>query len=370
MSKKNVRLQSLFIITDIISYSGNREKIKQKILLDSIDWLSVVEIANTHFLTASLYYSLLDKDLLNFIEDEELLTYLEQIYIINRDRNQKIIEQSKEIAEILVNKDIKPVFLKGAASLFQNDYTDVGMRFLSDIDFCVFENDFIKAKEQLLSLGYVPNITEGIDIEKHHHWWSMHHANWDVAIELHRYILTYPYSSIIPCKETNYQKSKNYTNIFLLTPTYRLLHAYIHSEIVDRHYYNKTINLRQLYEMAILLQKYKHEIDWIVIEKVLKVNHLNKKFNHTMNLIIKLFHIEIPEIQNNDISNIHVKLLLSNFKNFDTFVSKTYIGYQQFIHAISRIVIRRRYGAVSTKDYLNFVVKHILSLLKDFKQKY
>ena len=127
MSKKNVRLESLLILSEIISLSSNREKIKQNILSDSIDWLSVVEIANTHFLTAALYYSLLDKDLLNFIDDEELLTYLEQIYTINLHRNQKIIEQSKEIAGILLKKDIKPVFLKGSASLLQNDYKDVGI---------------------------------------------------------------------------------------------------------------------------------------------------------------------------------------------------------------------------------------------------
>lgn len=375
MSKKNVNLQSLFTLSEIISPSSDREKIKQDILSERIDWLSVVEIANTHFLTAALYYSLLEKNLLDFIDDEELLTYLEQIYTINLHRNQKIIEQSKEIAEILLTKDIKPVFLKGAASLLENNYNDVGIRFLSDIDLCVHEKFLKEASELLIDSGYISNEVKNIS-RNWLHLPPMYNKKWDIVIELHRYILSYRYSSIIPCKETNYQKSKNYTNIFLLTPTYRLLHAYIHSEIVDRHYYTKTIDLRQLYEMAILLQKYKHEIDWIVIEKVLKANHLYKKFNSTLNLIIRLFHMEISEIQNNSISNIHVKLRLWHFQNLDTLLSKTYIGYQKFIHAISKTVIQNRYGAVATKDYLYFVVKHIYSLvvkhvpilLKNFKK--
>jgi hypothetical protein len=116
--------------------------------------------------------------------------------------------------------------------------------------------------------------------------------------------------------------------------------------------------------MAILLEKYKHEIDWIVIEKVLKAHHLYKKFNNTLNLIIKLFHMKIPEIKNNYISKIHVKLLLLHFTNFDTLLSKTYIGYQQFIHNISRPVVEQRYGVISTNDYLHAVVKHIFGLLK------
>jgi len=364
LPKKSVRLESLFTLSEIISASGDREKIKQNILSSSIDWLSVVEIANTHFLTAALYYSLLDKDLLNIIDDEELPIYLEQIYTINLDRNKKIIEQSKEIAQILLKKDIKPVFLKGTASLLENDYRDVGMRFLSDIDFCVFENDFVPAREQLLSSGYIPNMTTGIDVELHHHWWPMYHSDWDMVIELHRDILTYRYSSILLCKGTNYQKSKKYTNIFLLTPTYRLLHAYMHSEMADRHYYSKTINLRQLYEMAILLQKYQYEIDWIVIEKLLKAHYLYKEFNNTLNLIIKLFHMEIPQIKNNSRSKIHVKLRLLHFHNSDTLLLKTYFVYQRCINSISRSVIKRLYGADSTKDYLYFMVKRIPYLLK------
>lgn len=186
MSKKNIKLDSLFTLSEIISPYGDQKKIKQDILSDTIDWLSVVEIANIHFLTAALYHSLLEKELLIFIEDEELLSYLEQIYTINLDRNRKIIEQSKEIAQILLEKKVKPLFLKGAASLLQNDYKDVGMRFLSDIDFCVYKDDFVTARELLLSVGYIPNMTVGIDISKHHHWWPMAHEKWDVVNELHR----------------------------------------------------------------------------------------------------------------------------------------------------------------------------------------
>ena len=363
MSKRNIKLESLFILSEIISPSSDREKIKQNILSDSIDWLSVVEIANAHFLTAALYYSLLDKNLLNLIDDEELLTYLEQIYIINLHRNQKIIEQLKEIAQILLKKEIKPVFLKGVASLLQNDYKDVGMRFLSDIDFCVFEETLKEASELLIDSGYMSDKEKSIN-PNWLHLPPMYNKKWDMVIELHRYVLSYRYSSIVPCKEINYQRSKQYTNVFLLTPTYRLLHAYMHSEIVDRHYYTKTINLRQLYEIAILVEKYKHEIDWIVIERVLKTHRLYNKFNNTLNLIIKLFHMEIPEVKNRNISKLHVQLLLSHFTNLDTLLSKTYIGYQQFIHNISRPVVEQRYGVVSTKDYLHAAVKHIFGLLK------
>ncbi len=202
MSKKNLRLKSLVTLSEIISPSSDREKIKQEILSDTINWLGVVEIANTNFLTAALYYSLLDKDLLIVIDDKELLNYLEQIYTINLKRNQKIIEQSKEIADILSKKDIKPVFLKGTASLLQNDYKDVGMRFLSDIDLCIDEFSLHEASELLIDTGYIAGDEKSLS-PNWMHLPAMYHEKWDMVIELHRYVLLYQYSSIIPCKRSN-----------------------------------------------------------------------------------------------------------------------------------------------------------------------
>ena len=359
MTKKNIRLESLRILSEIISPSSDREKIKQNILSSSIDWLSVVEIANTHFLTAALYYSLLDKDLLSFIEDEELLTYLEQIYSINLDRNKKIIEQSKEIASILLEKDIKPVFLKGTASLLQNDYKDVGMRFLSDIDFCVFENDFVKSKDQLLSSGYIPNIIEGIDISKHHHWWPMYHPNWDIVIELHRLILTFPYSHLIDCNEKNCQNSDYDTNIAILSPTFRLIHTYIHSDIVDRNYELKKIDLRQLYEMSIIIDNYKSQINWIYVEDYFKTHKMWNEFNCRLCLIDELFKVHSPILKEKKKCKRYLKVIYVFFKYQNTFLTNLYVNYKNFLFALSYRRIRGKYGASTKKEYIYSIFQQL-----------
>lgn len=368
MSKKNIRLQSLFTLSEIISPSGDSEKIKQAILSNSIEWLSVVEIANVHFLTASLYYSLLEKGLLELIHDDELLTYLKQIYTINLKRNQKIIVQSKEIAQILLDNEIKPVFLKGAASLLQNDYKDPGMRFLSDIDFCVFEYHFDKAKEQLLSSGYIPNIIEGIkDIEKHHHWWPLYHPKWEVVIELHRSILTYPYSGLIDCSKSNCQDSVHHNNIALLSPTFRLIHTFIHSEIVDRKHALKEIALRQLYEMSILIEKYQSQIDWSYIENFFHRHKMWDQFNDTLYLIDELFNIHTPILIHNTKSRLHAKTLYHFFTHRDTCLTNTCTYFQNFIFAISYRHIRMKYGATTTKEYIYDIFIQLKKGLKNLK---
>ncbi|GIU00032.1 hypothetical protein TSL6_05380 [Sulfurovum sp. TSL6] len=370
LANTNIRIESLITLCEIISLSGDKEKIKQKILSDSIDWLCVIEIANRYFLTAALYYSLLDQDMLKFINDEELLAYLEQIYTINLHRNQSIIEQSKEITQILLKKGIKPVFLKGTASLLQKDYKDEGMRFLSDIDFCVFEKDFLQTKKQLLSFGYIPNMNDpGIkDIEKHHHWWPMYHPNWEVSIETHRSILTYPYSHLIECKDDNCQNATYYPNMTILSPTFRLIHTYIHSDIVDRSYAFKTMDLRQLYEMSRVIDKYRSEIDWRYIEEFFKTHNILSRFNNRLYLIKILFKVHSPILIENRKCKLHLSVLFIFFKYPHTFIINKYRNFQLLRFKLSYRKIRQRYGVSTKTEYIYYASKilrnHIFAKLR------
>ena len=361
--KKKVTLKHLFTLTEIISPNSNRHKIKQAILADDIEWLSIVKLANTHFLTAALYYSLLQNNLLKYITDKELLDYLKNIYNINLKRNQKIVTQSVEISNILLLQNIRPVFLKGTASLLQNDYPDLGMRFLSDIDFLVQENVHNDATELLKEANYLSHANTSKNPDWHHSP-PMYHEKWDMVIEIHRYVLPYKFLSIIPTEQSNQVKNEKYQNIFNLTPTYRLLHAYIHSEIVDGHYYTKTINLRQLYEIAILVQKYQYEIDWVELKMILTKEHNYKKFTHTLSLVIQLFHIEIEALKHTKVSTVHSKLRVLHFKHLDTVLSSTYLAYHRFIRASSKPAMQRRYGIVSRKKQIYFSIKHLFSVLK------
>ena len=371
LSKKNIRLESLFKLSEIISSTSDREKLKQEILSGNIDWLSVVEIANIHYLTAALYYSLLDKKLLSIIDDEELLTYLEEIYTINLQRNQKIIKQSKAIAQILLSINVQPVYLKGSASLIQNDYNDVGMRFLSDIDFCVFKNDFVESREKLLSSGYRPHIFDERDIKKLHHWWPMYHQDWDVVIELHEFILTFPYSNLITCKRNNCQNLNNNSNMAVLTPSVRLIHTFIHSDIVDRNHVLKKIDLRQLYEMSVLIDKYQSKINWKHIEVFLKKHKMWDEFNYKLCLISELFNIHTPILINNNKSKVNLKIIYIFFKHQDSFLTNLYTNIQNLLFGLSYTRIRQDYDVSTKKEHIYFIFKklnkHILKKLNSFR---
>ena len=91
----------------------------------------------------------------------------------------------------------------------------------------------------------------------HHHLPAMHNPKYPIAIEIHFNIMGRPYNNIIKCNNFFVKETTPNTNLYILDSTNSLIHAYIHSDIVDRFYAIKKIDLRQLYEMSILINNYK-----------------------------------------------------------------------------------------------------------------
>jgi len=81
--------------------------------------------------------------------------------------------------------------------------------------------------------GYFSYGTSHKDYSLHHHLSPMFHPKWNIPIETYRKILSYPFLDAIKCKETNCQKTIVDRNAYTLNPTLRLIHAYMHSDILD-----------------------------------------------------------------------------------------------------------------------------------------
>ena len=71
--------------------------------------------------------------------------YLKEIYEINRNRNEILLNEINEINEIFYKNNIDFVFLKGAANISCNLYNDIGERMVGDIDLLVNKMIFKKA---------------------------------------------------------------------------------------------------------------------------------------------------------------------------------------------------------------------------------
>ena len=93
----------------------NRQEIEKQLKSTSIDWDAVVKVSTAHYVFPALYCNLKRADFLQYLP-QELVSYMEYITDINRERNKQIISQAKELNSLLLANNIIPIFLKGTGN--------------------------------------------------------------------------------------------------------------------------------------------------------------------------------------------------------------------------------------------------------------
>ena len=154
--------ETLFFISKCLTISldeKNKEIILLKLQSEEIDWDSVVKLSTSHYVLPALYCNLIRADFLQYLP-KDLVSYMEQITSLNRERNQQIITQAKKLNTLLLANNIIPLFLKGTGNLLANLYQDVAERMIGDIDFILSKEDYLKAIKVLRDNGYC-------DVEKY-----------------------------------------------------------------------------------------------------------------------------------------------------------------------------------------------------------
>ncbi|MGB1283909.1 MAG: nucleotidyltransferase family protein, partial [Polaribacter sp.] len=176
-----------------ISYEEkNKLIIEDELKLSTIDWEAIVKLSTKHYVFPALYCNLKRANFLHYLP-EELVNYMIHITDLNRERNQQIIAQAKELNELLLANSITPIFLKGVGNLFQDLYEDIAERMLSDIDLLVSENDISKAIHILKENNYYI-LKQDIPESHGRHYPKLVHTTKISGVEVHRKMLRAPYS--------------------------------------------------------------------------------------------------------------------------------------------------------------------------------
>ncbi len=375
----NKYTKALFDLSILISpVAIDDAELKEIMLSDDTPWDEIIDFANQHLLIPTLCESLKQKDLTQFVKNELIVEYLETVYDINTTRNQAILVQLQDIANLFSEIDVKPILLKGASALSEGHYSGIGERMMSDIDILVPEDRILECIELLESKkgGYQPiDSEENFWTEDGHHYRRIHSENGAAALELHRYCLGkgYPYLSNSRVME-HVRDSKRIENAFVIEPTFELYHAFLHSEISDTSYENNVLMLRHLHQAAVIATKYKDEIDWTLLEKEvkkyelpeeeLKKYQLSSVWSSYLYALNKLFKVEVPHEMIGD--NKHFEEIIyymENYSKTDAIVSLNLINMKR---AFSYEKLKEKYNLNSKWGYPLALSKHAVELFSKY----
>ena len=116
-------------------------------------WDKFVRIGSSHYVIPALYYKLKQRDYLKLLNDE-LSSYMEEIYNQNYKRNLELVKEVNEISDLFNSNNIDHVFLKGAALVSSVYKKSLGIRMVGDIDILINNDQILKAKSLMEDYGY------------------------------------------------------------------------------------------------------------------------------------------------------------------------------------------------------------------------
>lgn len=248
--------ETLFFIGQSLTINHeekNKVVIEKQLKKGAIDWDAVVKVSTSHYVFPALYCNFKRAQFLHYLP-EDLVQYMQHITDLNRERNEKIIAQAKEINTLLFVNNVTPIFLKGTSNLLVGLYEDIAERMVGDIDFIVAKKEYEKTIEILLKFNYETVIKDNYHYPLFRHYARLHKINNIASVEIHKEMIIEKYADVF-----NYTRIKN---DILFKHSYHFLSyenqlnlVIIAKQINDKGHIYKNISLRNTYDLFLLSKK-------------------------------------------------------------------------------------------------------------------
>ena len=245
--------ETLYFVARCLTISledRNKEAIEKQLQSNNIDWDNVVKVSTAHYVFPALYCNLKRSNFLHYLP-KELVTYMEQITNLNRERNKQIITQAKELNTLLLANNITPIFLKGTGNLLAGIYGDIAERMVGDIDLILSKEDYPKANTILREFGYDKEIHQELP---YRHYPRIIRKDSIAGVEIHKDLLSEKYVN-----EFNYnfvvKDSQVINGITVLSYANKLNLSIIANQINDHGFDYKTMALRNAYDVFLMSKK-------------------------------------------------------------------------------------------------------------------
>ena len=132
-------------IAQILSFEPNETELRAELNSKTMDWDWFVIASSQLGVMTSAYCRLEQKGLLDLVP-RDLNSYLSDITQINRNRNETLLRQVKELSVLFDAHNIPHVFIKGCALMVSGYFKDFGERLIGDIDVLVETSNLLQSR--------------------------------------------------------------------------------------------------------------------------------------------------------------------------------------------------------------------------------
>jgi hypothetical protein len=230
-----------------------KEKIVGQVLGKHINWKRFVLICSNNLVLQTIYVKFRDLDILKLLP-HDLSNYLKEIYTLNLQRNQEILEQIDEIITNLNARNIHPIFIKGAGNLIDRLYKDMGERILADIDLLVSEEYFLPAAKCLEDLGYKNSHPLYETYSQLMHYPSLERDDLPAEVEIHRSPVMLRWSgkfnNLIVERDKKSVAGKEGCSV--PSDQHKVIINFIHSQLSNKGSITGLVSFRDLYDLFLL----------------------------------------------------------------------------------------------------------------------
>lgn len=260
--------------------------------LDEEQWKALIAEADRQSITSYLYTLLVNlnnSDGLEIPQPEKL----HQTHISTAVRNMLILHDTEIILAALQQVGIPAAGLKGIY-LLENVYPDIGARSMNDIDILVKKQDLPKSLAVMHELGYKPTSYFSLDDENvdTKHVPPMEKTG-GAIVELHWTLLEEDEPFTIDA-EALWQRTlpARIANVDALALGLEdlILHLCLH--LTYQHYLN--LGLRGLMDIALVIHKFRPEIDWQKLVQIAKSWEAERVTALTLKLVETQLNVPIP----------------------------------------------------------------------------
>ena len=212
-------------------------------------WNKFVRVGSSHLVIPALYHKFRERGFLKLLNNE-LVSYLREIYSQNLKRNIELVKEVNEISSLFRCNNVDHVFLKGAA-LVSSIYKDsLGIRMVADIDILIKNDQIKKAKSLMEDYGYkfADRLFPAFEDHKKHLDRMINNKKF-FSVELHLTIsdkMKFDFDKFINSK-------KFLNNIFIPNTIDLLYHTIINYQLNDHGSIKASFHLRTLFDVVNIL---------------------------------------------------------------------------------------------------------------------